>query len=150
MYISSGYFPSTAKKTTCYFVEDLTLHWHHFQYLSPSTSVIKYVECLEEVTKARGGVCYGLKMKVEYLLIIDCLIQTGIINRTHFSRVGKELEFFRHRTLTAVLSCKILFCEACRQENLTVHIDGNFKLYRWMNSAQYASYKNYRILFSFS
>ncbi|KAK4007490.1 hypothetical protein OUZ56_012645 [Daphnia magna] len=72
----------------------LILHWHHFQHLSPSTSVRKYVECLEEVTKARGG--------------------NGIINRTHFSR-------------------------ACGQENLAVHIDGNFKLYRWMNSAQYNS-----------
>ena len=134
-----GYFPSTAKKTTCYFAEDLSIHWHHFQHLSPSTSVKKYVESLEEVTKERGGVCLNfIKQSTisNYFQFFFIYFQYGTINRTHFSRVGKEFEYFRHKISTTVLSCRIMYCEACGEYILAVHIDGNFKLYRWINSSQ--------------
>ncbi|XP_045023780.1 uncharacterized protein LOC116918432 isoform X2 [Daphnia magna] len=54
-----------------------------------------------------------------------------VISRVHFARASREYEYMQHQINTKILSRQVMVCKACGVKPKALHVDGNFKLYRW-------------------
>ncbi|XP_045023825.1 uncharacterized protein LOC123468527 isoform X3 [Daphnia magna] len=111
VYLQSGFWPGCPTSLTYLFSTDVLEHWTHLKHQLPGSSERKYLTILEELSKTRG--------------------RFDVISRVHFARASREYEYMQHQINTKILSRQVMVCKACGVKPKALHVDGNFKLYRW-------------------
>ncbi|KAK4021624.1 hypothetical protein OUZ56_003535 [Daphnia magna] len=111
VYLQSGFWPGCPTSLTYLFSTDVLEHWTHLKDQLPGSSERKYLTILEELSKTRG--------------------RFDVISRVHFARASREYEYMQHQINTKILSRQVMVCKAYGVKPKALHVDGNFKLYRW-------------------
>ncbi|XP_043242318.1 uncharacterized protein LOC122391992 isoform X2 [Amphibalanus amphitrite] len=108
-----GYFVASPVQMSTVVHEDVFVMWKELRFRTPGTSLRAFLRMLEKL-----GTTYGSEAPIDL---------------QRFEKAYSEwanMEFELQRLMDADL----MSCEACGPEPACVHVDGNFKLYRYRSS----------------
>ncbi|XP_043207566.1 uncharacterized protein LOC122373504 isoform X2 [Amphibalanus amphitrite] len=108
-----GFYRASPIKMSTVVHEDVFVTWQSLKYHSPGTSLTAFVASLEELGKSYGS--------------------PGPVDFERLEKAYTEWTCMQFELQRLVCS-DFMACEACGDEPKIVHVDGNFKLYRYQSS----------------
>jgi len=130
--VRSQFWPGAPENSPYLFDEDVLALWFHLRNKCPGTSLSKFLETLECMSRLGG------RVRIELYWFLLCLynkiiffFQSTTINRLMFYFASREYEFFMHKVDADILLVDLGKCPGCGNFYLAGHMDGNFELCRY-------------------
>ncbi|XP_028410581.1 uncharacterized protein LOC114533276 isoform X3 [Dendronephthya gigantea] len=111
--IQLGFWPGTIRDMTYVFHQDLFHFWDNLQKIVPGISQNSFVKSLEMFSIQKG--------------------RMGTINSKTFGSSFREWKYCQYE-LNKLRHINWMECPACEQQQHSVHMDGNMKLYRYKSA----------------
>lgn len=119
---------------TYFFHTDLLRFWYFTKHEAPGTSEQKILEILGHVSRVENRVYFSLKNSFKQWINSPCY-QDPVVNQPLFNAASKEYEYLNYSIDKKLRKIEKTSCAACADSPLAVHVDGNFKLYRFADSS---------------
>ena len=149
-----GYWPGSPTNASYFFYYDVFHFWNTMQKNMPGSSCSAFVKTLAQISEKKGRVQVSI-LCIHCTIIMDLInsaailwiymfffcfffltttlstsLQAGIITPSTFSKAFQEWRYCQFELYQAS-GMNFMTCPCCFNAQLTCHIDGNGKTYRW-------------------